>query len=126
MSITKETVQAFRKDFEKAMKELSEKHQLTVSLGTIRYDDKHLTGKITAYDTSNVGETVSNKATEFEAKAKIIGVDPTWYGRRFSSNGKMFTICNIKPSNRKYPIIAETSTGTSYKFPIKQVERHLV
>ena len=51
------------------------------------------------------------------------GLDASLYNARFFNNGHFFFLKEIKPSNRKYPIIAERDDGKSYKFPPDMIQR---
>ena len=42
-------------------------------------------------------------------------------GKRFLSRGKSYTICGIKPSSYKYPILGRSPKGTVYKFTSNNV-----
>lgn len=37
-----------------------------------------------------------------------------------------YTVCDYKPSNRKYPIIARNESGTKYKFSVSQVADSII
>lgn len=58
------TVQLFRKDFQEAIKSLEEKYSCHVSLGTLRYDEGEVRGKMTAVK----GKTLAEKKSEIRFK----------------------------------------------------------
>ena len=51
MALDRQTVKAFRNDFQDAVKTLETKYGMTVSLGTIRFNGHELRGKMTASKT---------------------------------------------------------------------------
>ena len=51
MALDRQTVKAFRNDFQDAVKTLETKYGMTVSLGTIRFNGHELRGKMTAAKT---------------------------------------------------------------------------
>jgi hypothetical protein len=59
---------------------------------------------------------------DWAALAPRYGLSPNLFNASFSSNGQMFFLKEIKPSNRKYPIIAERDDGKSYKFPVEVIK----
>ena len=79
------TVQLFRKDFQEAIKSLEEKYSCHVSLGTLRYDEGEVRGKLTAVK----GKTSTKK--KLENKFRI--------GDKVKINHKTI------PSNNRYKII---------------------
>jgi hypothetical protein len=41
----------------------------------------------------------------------------------FQGNTGEMTITDIKTKNRKYPVIAQTKSGTSYKYSVDSIKR---
>lgn len=65
---------------------------------------------------------ISNeKQREWQMLAPRYGLSPNLYNATFSHNGHTFFLKEIKPSNRKYPIIAERDDGRGYKFPVSMI-----
>lgn len=65
------TVQLFRKDFQEAIKSLEEKYSCNVSLGTLRYDEGEVRGKLTAVKGVKLAEKKSKNKFRIGDKVKI-------------------------------------------------------
>ena len=65
------TVQLFRKDFQEAIKSLEEKYSCSVSLGTLRYDEGEVRGKLTAVKGVKLAEKKSENKFRIGDKVKI-------------------------------------------------------
>ena len=62
---------------------------------------------------------------DFKELATIYGLDPSDLGKQFLDRGRPFTIIGLKPSSRRYPIVAEAESGKQYKFPAGTVKAGL-
>lgn len=63
----------------------------------------------------------SSERTIFEAnlkKASWLSIDKADFHRTFSFQGNDYSLVDIAPRSRKYPLIAENNKGTRYKFPV--------
>jgi len=116
MNINKATLNAFRSDFEEAVKALEEKHGMTIKLAGISYTDESFSSKVTFTNNDENGNKVSQIAIDFQKQAGMYGLKASDLGRTFFSNGQSFTISGLKPRNHKMPIIATSSEGRSFKF----------
>jgi vacuolar-type H+-ATPase subunit B/Vma2 len=59
----------------------------------------------------------SGKPVDFAAKALRAGVAADSWGKVFAHGGKTYTVTDVKPRNRRYPVIAEeTGSKKVYKF----------
>ena len=107
-----------RRALEPALKELGEKHGVTIAVGRGSYGGETGTLKLELATLGENGEVESPAAKEFKAYADIFGLKATDLGRRFVSKGNEFVISGLKPRNRTYPIIAtRVSDGKTFKFP---------
>ena len=59
---------------------------------------------------------------EWNALAPRYGLPQNLFNASFRHNGHTFFLREIKPNNRKYPVIAERDDGRSYKFPSDMVK----
>ncbi len=67
-------------------------------------------------------ETSANEARrEWELYCRNFGLKPEQFGKTFCYDKKTYTIIGIKPNSHKYPVLAKSERGTSYKFPAKVV-----
>lgn len=105
-----------------AIKEIEKSENVTIQFGSCRYTPAHYQTQMKV-QTREVTEKVE-KIHELESKR--LGFTQNIIGVKFTGNqcGEV-TITDIKTRNRKYPIIAQTKGGKSYKFGVEQVKRYL-
>ena len=65
------TVQLFRKDFQESIKSLEEKYGCHISLGTLRYDEGEVRGKMTAVKGEKLSENKTKNKFRIGDKVKI-------------------------------------------------------
>jgi len=59
----------------------------------------------------------------WDKMAPVYDLNPSDFGKKFISGKSSFRISGIKPTNRKYPVLAErVSDGKTYKFPVESVK----
>lgn len=106
-----------RRDIERALYEIEKKYNVSVSLGTISYDDVGfrvtLTGKV-----KDAGNGKSGAQIEYEMYANKFGIDPASFGKSFICKGEKYIITGINPKARTMPILAKDSAGRPYKFTV--------
>jgi len=61
-------------------------------------------------------EVLNEKKDAWRRLAPRYGLSPNIYNTSFNYKGSVFYLKEIKPKNRKYPIIAERDDGVSFKF----------
>jgi len=113
----KPTAKQFRKDFDKAVEELSEKYEANIELGNIRFTDTQLTSKVTVTEiTEGVREIDARFVEKLRTHGHKYGLSADSYGERFEHNGDTFELVGVKPRATKYPIVArKISDGGLYK-----------
>jgi hypothetical protein len=104
--------------FEKFLKNFGKDYGVVASCGNGRFDSRSIRFKVEivvagAVDTSSL---VDKAKTDFEFYASRFGLSKDDWGKRFLSRGKSYTICGIKPSSYKYPILGKSPRGAVYKF----------
>lgn len=125
--ITKQSLQAVRRDIDKALAIVGKHHDLAINLGNITYTGSSFKGKIEAISTE---ESKTGLATDFDQLAfnkhcAMFGLTPQMFGRAFRNVNGYYEICGIKPQNTKYPIIAKNRMGKKFKFTSEAVIRGL-
>ena len=105
---------AFRVDFNEAVKGLKDKYNITLTTGTIRYTPSSFSmpvkGLISDWD-------ISGEEAEFKRLCNMFGKKPEDYGKTFTSNGKVLKLVGFNTRARKYPFVGEeVGTGRRYKF----------
>jgi len=127
MNINKESVVAFRKDFEATVKNLEKMYGVSLELGPITFNEMMFKTKLTVTKTDLVntktGEVKNDKeAIAWHMHASRYGFKPEDFGREFSINTRKFIITGIKPSRHKYPITGiQKGTQRQFKFTTAQV-----
>ena len=108
-------VKIIHAEINSALSIIAKKYGLSLSTGTLSFSDDKFTVRIT-------GLSVCSK------KEDGYSTHPTsLIGNQFmSSNGIKFKIIDYKPSRPKYPIVAENTSGTRYKFTLDAVKRGLI
>ena len=103
MALDRQTVKAFRNDFQDAVKKLETKYGMTVSLGTIRFNGYELRGKMTASKTlkSKIFETNTNPKVGDQVKVNHKKVA-----------GRNFEVVKVNP---KTCILVNVLTGRQIK-----------
>lgn len=118
MSFNATDVRIVEAEVRKALESIGKNHDITFDIDFGRHSPTKIQFRITAARTvySSLGKTLSPAQVEWDWYASRFGFKSDDFGRRFERNGQTFTICGVKPSNHKYPILAKTSSGTVYKF----------
>lgn len=126
MAITNPMLNEFRKDFEKAMKELEAKYNISVKLGSISFNPTSFSGKISASALSEDGVSILNAGQRWYVhhnllprfrnltNTDIIGAEIV------TMAGQVGTITDIDTSKKKYNIIASIN-GKRYKLAPEQI-----
>lgn len=113
MEINKNTLSAFRADFNRAMQELEEKYDVTVSLGKITYYKERFTGKLTVINGLDPEEAARNAFDADVLRFEDLGLRPGMYNRVFLGvDGKRYAVRGFNTRARKWPIrILRVSDG---------------
>ena len=112
MKITNTTLNQFREDFKKAMKDLEEKYEVQINAGKITYDNISFT--FTVKVVNGTDEVEANRIT-FENNLKGTYLEKEDFLRSFVAEGRTYTITGINPKGRKHPIIIkDVVTGKEY------------
>jgi len=94
--------------------ELESDFNIKIKLGRIGYSDSNFTAKVECNLVKD-GQVIETIATDFDRYKDAWGLQFS-LGYTFLSNDTRYKVVGLKPRNRKYPIIAETSSGIRYKF----------
>ena len=118
---------AFRADFMKAVAELQEKYDVTISLGPITYTENQFTTKMTV---DNGRDRVEIERANFDLnvwKYRHLGLEPGRYGRVFVGyDGRKYALMGFNTKAPKYPlIIMSTSTGEKSRAPERFIKELL-
>lgn len=110
---------------EMKMQEIATKLGLSVKYKSGRYDGAEGKNATVSFVFSTIGEdgeVHDIDAETFKKDADLFGFKPEDLGASFSMQGDTFKITGLKPSRRKFPILAKrVSDGKVYKFPARMV-----
>lgn len=106
----------------KALEQIEKEEKIKISFGDIKYNAAFYQSPMKVITLDKM-EKVSDVYTQLSKK---LGFTQNIIGMSFYSpvSGSV-TITDIKPRNRKYPVIGENDKGKSYKFTIFQVKRYI-
>jgi len=115
--MTRPVAKRIAADVAAALKPVAEKYGMSLSEGGWSYYDTDITFK-----PKFAVVTDSGVPADFERLAPKYGLEPSDFGKTFTSLGRQFRITGIKPTRRQYPISGErVPDGKSYKFTAQQV-----
>lgn len=127
-NLTPELCDRLRRDLLKACLNVAETHGLTVEGGELNDVDLRngfgigFRVGIPMQD----GALYSPDKAMFEVLAGHFGLEPSDYGRTFTTRGETFRIKAINPNRPKYPISVErVADGRGFKFPADDVLLYL-
>jgi hypothetical protein len=110
-----------RSEITEALKPISEKYGITISMGNISYTEAEMKTSLKAIIEN---ENVNGKEVMFKKICFMFGLTENDYGKEFVSNGRTFKVDGLEPKKSKYPIIATClSDGKRYKFEVMQYKR---
>ena len=121
MVFNKKGFEVFRTDVQAALKEVAEKHGVTIDPGKITYSDFDFTMQLKVV--KNDGNVDGKKAL-FEQQCVVYGFEKSDYEREFSLNGKRFKLTGFNPKSPKNCCSIYCMTdGKQYKCPAEAVKR---
>jgi hypothetical protein len=112
----------FRRDFEQTVSKLEKEYKIKIDIGRIRYDATEFRCKLTAtflkagIKAKDHNVEKANWARHCSRYTGNVLKPEHWHMAWNDVNYGMTRFVNIKPKNRKYPIIIEClATGETYK-----------
>lgn len=111
--ITREFIKEFRSDFKKAVKELEEKHGVTIDLKNISFDNVSFRGPVEVKLKEVNG--VSSEQVEFEKLCSLYGLAPSDYKKKITLPEGSFELIGFKTSSPKYCILLRRPDGRTVK-----------
>ena len=120
------TLQEFRKVFNDTVKDMSDRYDVSIQMGNIRYDDQGFSFKVDVVNSSDPEEAERIKFESVISRHgwKYDGLTKDHYGFTFERNqlGKC-KLVKIKPRSPKQPMIIEQlSSGKRYKVSYELIE----
>lgn len=117
MEMTGEQLDAFVRDFKKAVAGLQDQYEVTISLGRITYEEERFTTKMTVIN-GREKEDVARAAFDADVwKYKHLGLEQGMYHRIFiGANGKRYAIHGFNTRAHKYPLrFIDISDGSMHR-----------
>ena len=118
--MTRQHVDIVHERLVEKLNSLAEELGLSLDFGGVKYNTTNGTFKTSITLTC---EADNGMPISFEHDAPRVGLEKSDFGKVFNYNGNSYEIVNIKPKNRKYPIIVnQLRNGKTYKFSSFQVK----
>lgn len=103
------------------LKSVAQQYGLDLVPERSTYGPNSLTFKVTFRTMTDAGQP-----GDFAAKAARVGLPSDCWGKTFVARGELYIVRDIKPRNRKYPVIADRkSDGSSFKWAVHAVRNGL-
>ena len=117
---TKLDCQALREEINRALAPVATKNGIKLQLGNMSYSSTEIRMKLDAVLLGEGGENLNDK-NNFETYARMYGLEPSDYGKKFTTSKGEYTISGINTKKRKYPIVAKNNAGVAYIFESERV-----
>lgn len=114
----KSNLKNIRSLLERTLASALQKHGLTASLGNITFSPTDF--RVTLSVATGSGDDVLKR--NWDKYCRLYGFEPEDFGKTFVQGLNKYTICDIKPKSRKYPIIAKREDGSRYKFSTNNIK----
>lgn len=117
MNINGNTIDQFREEFNKVKKELEDKFDVTISLGTITYWEERFSAKLTVYNSQDPEFIAEQNFNADVWKYEDIGFMPGMYRQIFiGRDNERYAIMGFNTRATKYPLqIIQLRTGAHHK-----------
>lgn len=124
--IDRQFLRNLRPEIESALKEIGERHNISLALGNASFTSNNATFKLEIATVGDNGEVNSKEVNHFKSFAASYGLSPDDLGKEISMGGKRFIITGLNTNAPKNPIkMEEVGTGRKYKSPIGPVKAAL-
>jgi hypothetical protein len=105
-------LKTLRFEIDQAMKAISTKHGISLSIGNIRYDSSTFTTKLTAIAGDNASAIEGNAWTKaFMLQAEFYGMKKTDLGKAVVVGGKPYTIAGFRPKANDQVVLKKATGG---------------
>ena len=111
--LTSQKLETIRKDMKMALSMVEATHNLEFNIGKITYSSHTFRVSLEAAIGKN-GEEANLAQTKWDKECYGFGLTRADYGKRFESNGKFYTIVDIRPRATKRPIVVKDDQGTEF------------
>ena len=118
--ITDTKINKVQAKIQAAIAQIEKEEGVSISFGSIKYNSAYYSA------TMKVSTTEKNEKVDsiYEGICRRLGFTQNVIGLSFfNQNMGMMIITDIKTKNRKYPVIAQSPNGTSYKYSVDHIKR---
>ena len=121
MNFTNKEFIAFRNDFKEAIKEVENKHKISIDIGNITYKDFEFTTRLTG---KKIEEGIEQK--EFDNLCSKYGFKPSDYKRQFASDGDIYHLTGFNTRASRNPcLVFCINKNKEYVSPVSWVKQYL-
>jgi hypothetical protein len=112
-------INIIQEKLKKALALIEKEENVKIGFGSISFNvaQYRATMTVSSLDKSEKVEKV------YESICRKLGFTQNIIGMKFDSNGMIYEITDIKTSNRKYPVIALSPKGNSFKYSVDHIKR---
>jgi hypothetical protein len=122
-SFDRYTCRMLRAEIDAALKQVAEKHGISLRAGNARFGPDNMSMKLEAAIISSDGQVKSPERTDFERHAAMFGFKADDLGATFPFRGTTYEIVGLKVRSRKYPVLGKRADGKTFKFNANDVLR---
>jgi hypothetical protein len=120
--IDRTKVRRIQEKIQNAIAQIEKEEKVSIEFGTRTFSETQYTTKMTVKSTATDTKTIKAVESENELLSKSYGFNKNIIGEKFTIQGKSLEVKSFKTRNRKYPIIAETIDGRSFKLSPAQIK----
>ncbi len=121
--ITRQRIILIQEKIKRSIKRIEKEENVQITFGhsLMGYSNYTVNMKV------NSNLTIQEKKNREEELSRLVGFTQNVCGMKFKRPEKdgSYTITEIRPRNRKYPVIAISSKGDLYKFKVDSVKTYL-
>ena len=117
--INETKINSIQEKLKKAIALIEKEENVKIDFGSISFNVAQYRSvmSVSSLDKSEKIEKV------YESICKRLGFTQNIIGMKFDSNAMIYEITDIKIKNRKYPVIAKSPKGNSYKYSVEHIKR---
>ena len=119
--LNKVTIKNIRKRLTTAVKPLAKELGVAIDLGNCTFGKNNCRFQLNVALLDSDGKVITEEVDCFRDNARSFGFEPDDLGKKFVFQGRSYTIFGLKPKSHKFPIIARSDNGKTYKFPCRTV-----
>ena len=119
--LDKVTVKHIRKRLAAVVQPLAEELGVAIDAGNCTFGANNCRFQLNVALLDSAGKAITEEADCFRNNATLFGFEPDDLGGTFTFRGQSYTLCGLKPKSHKYPVLARSGNGKTYKFPYRDV-----